>query len=257
MRVLNSPSSDEWVQLKRSFFAPAIFVAIIWLVKFAEFVFQTSFHTWGVLPGEWSGLVGIFTSPFIHGSLEHLASNSIPMLVLFTGAIYFYRGIAFTVFFWIMLMSGLGVWLFGNYSDINNPYHIGASGVIYGLVTFLFFSGVLRKSKRLLAISMLVLFFYGGLVWGILPHRPNVSWEGHLFGAVAGILCAIWFREEGPQRDHVYDWEDEEEDDDFDDDEFLYRLGKPQGDPPKPSNGTAKIRYLYRPNPNRDRDQQS
>ena len=251
MRVIRD-STAEWKELKQSFFIPLIFIAVIWLVKAAELVFHTSFVTWGILPGEVSGLRGVLFSPFIHGDFGHLVSNTLPMFILFTGAIYFYRSIAYTVVFWITLISGLGVWFLGNYSGAVQSYHIGASGVIYGLVTFLFFSGILRKSKRLLAISMLVLFFYGGLVWGVLPYQPGISWEGHLFGAFAGIICAVWFRDEGPQQDKMYDWEDEDED--FDDEQFLRNLGKP-GDDERIANqnrGGAKIRYLYRPGNRQD-----
>jgi hypothetical protein len=105
----------------------------------------------------------------------------------------------------IWLFTGFWVWLLARESA-----HIGASGLIYGLVCFLFFSGILRKDTRLMAVSLLVTFLYGSMVWGILPIDQSISWESHLFGSVAGFFCAIYFRHEGPQRPKAQ-WEIDEE----------------------------------------------
>lgn len=139
--------------------------------------------------------------PFLHGDFEHLISNSIPLLILITGLVYFYKRLALKVIVWIWLLSGFWLWLGGRPS-----YHIGASAVIYGLTVFLFFSGVFRKDRRLMALSLLVVFLYGSLIWGILPIVEEHSWEGHLFGSCAGLLMALIYKSQGPQRPQ-YSWE--------------------------------------------------
>lgn len=209
-------------QLLHSLVFPVIFLVIIWLVKFAELATGTSFAFLGVYPRELYGLAGIVFSPLIHSDFEHLYANSVPILVLMTSLFYFYRKIAFKVFFLIYLFSGIWLWIAGRES-----YHIGASGLIYGLAAFLFVSGILRKSPQLLAITLMVTFLYGSIIWGIVPDfypEKNISWEGHLFGMIAGIALALYFRKSGPQR-KKYSWEIEEEmgldgDDDDDDDAY-------------------------------------
>jgi membrane associated rhomboid family serine protease len=106
---------------------------------------------------------------------------------------YFYRPVAFRVFFLTWIITGILVWLGGRSS-----YHIGASGLIYGFASFLFFSGIIRNNINLMAISLLVVFLYGGLVWGILPYDYKISWESHLFGALTGLALAITYRNYGP-----------------------------------------------------------
>ncbi len=159
----------------------------------------------GVYPRTPKGLHGVLLTPFVHADLKHLLSNSIPLLVLGTGVIYFYRNLSYKVFLIVWIASGICLWVAGRPS-----YHIGASGVVYGLASFLFFSGAIRRDPRLAAISLVVVFLYGGLIWGIFPIWPNISWEGHLFGGVAGLACALAYRHQGPKRP-VYSWELEEE----------------------------------------------
>ncbi|MBL0072016.1 MAG: rhomboid family intramembrane serine protease [Bacteroidetes bacterium] len=115
---------------------------------------------YGVLPRTLSGLKGVITSPFIHGDMKHLISNSLPLLVLLSGLFYFYKAMAYRVFAGIFLLGGIWLWIGGRES-----YHIGASGLVYGLTTFLFLSGVVRREARLMALSLLVVFLYGGMVW--------------------------------------------------------------------------------------------
>lgn len=186
-------------------FFPLLFVVILWTIKLAEITFGLSFARFGLYPRSLSGLMGIITSPLIHGSFNHLFSNSIPLIILGTIIFSFYRQISFQVFFWVYTMTGIWVW-----AAARDAYHIGASGLIYGFVSFLFFSGIFRKNKRLLALSMFVVFVYGGLVWGVFPIRMGVSWESHLLGSLAGLITAYHFRKEGPQPKR-YDWEDEQE----------------------------------------------
>jgi membrane associated rhomboid family serine protease len=155
---------------------------------------------------------------FIHGDIGHIASNSIPILVLGMMLFYFYKKIARGAFIWIWIVSGIWLWIGGRNNPLHNTYHIGASTLIYGLAAFLFFSGVFRKHVQLMFVSALVVFLYGSIMWGVFPLRPEMSWEGHLFGALAGVLVAYSFRNEGPKR-RVYEWEDESEEDD---DQTLY-----------------------------------
>ncbi len=184
---------------------PVSFVVLLWLVKSAELLFGISLHQFGIWPQSLSGLKGVIFAPFIHGSISHLASNSLPLLVLGFVLFYFYREIAIRVLIWGVIITGLWVWVFARSS-----YHIGASGVIYQLLGFLFVSGVLRKHPRLMAISLLVAFLYGSLIWGIFPIRVQMSWESHMMGLLAGALLAYFFRGHGPQRP-VYSWELEED----------------------------------------------
>jgi membrane associated rhomboid family serine protease len=142
----------------------------------------------------------------IHEDLKHLFNNSIPLFFLATAVFYFYSEVAFRVFIWTYILTGLFVWLAGR-----EAWHIGASGLIYGLASFLFFSGIIRRYFRLIALSLLVVFLYGSMVWGMMPELyKNVSWESHMLGFVSGIILSIWYRKEGPQKP-VYEWLEEEE----------------------------------------------
>ncbi|MCH8332232.1 MAG: rhomboid family intramembrane serine protease [Bacteroidetes bacterium] len=231
MHTEDNSGKLEWQRLKTALFIPVLFVALLWAIKLGELVFGLELGVFGIYPRTAHGLIGIVTSPLIHANLQdHLYLNSLPLIILWTGILYFYRKIAMNVFFWIYLISGIGVWIFAR-----NAYHIGASGLIYGLVAFIFFSGIIRKNASLLALSLFVTFIYGGLIWGVLPSDPTVSWEAHLFGAIAGIICAFYYRKMGPQRQR-YQWEFEDDDDD---DINLDELEKPQ-------EGKIKIRYLYK-----------
>jgi membrane associated rhomboid family serine protease len=195
---------EEKSLVRKSILYPFLFVALLWIIKILEVHFKWNLVNYGIRPRIAEGLPGIITGPFIHANYEHLISNSLPMLVVGTALIYFYREIAFRVIILIYLFTGFWVWIAARPDS-----HIGASGLIYGFVCFLFFSGIFRKDRRLLAISLLVTFLYGSLVWGILPVDQSISWESHLFGSIAGILCAIYFRKEGPQAP-VHVWEDED-----------------------------------------------
>ena len=128
-----------------------------------------------------------------------------PLIVLGTSLRFFYKEISKEVFFWSWLMSGLWLWSIGRPS-----FHIGASGLVYALASFLFFSGLIRKHTRLMAVSLVVVFLYGSLIWGIFPIKTHISWEGHLSGSIAGVLLAWWFREQGPPT-QKYQYEIEEE----------------------------------------------
>lgn len=182
---------------------------LLWIVKFVEISLDLNFYKFGIYPRRLSGLIGIITTPFVHSDLTHLISNSISILILTIGLFYFYRTIAYRVFLLVYLVTGLLIW-FG----ARNAYHIGASGLIYGIAGFLFISGIIRKNHQLATLSLIVAFLYGGIVWGIFPTpkiQRNISWESHLFGLITGIIIAFCFRKKGPQPDK-YEWEAEEED---------------------------------------------
>lgn len=192
---------------------PILFTLSIWLVFWFEIRFGFDFNYLGVEPHKWIGLRGIFFSPFIHESLKHVASNSVPLLVLSMALFYFYRKISWRVLGYGLLMTGFLTWCLGERYSV----HIGASGVIYCLAGFLVFKGIWSKNYRLIALSLIVVFFYGSLVWGTLPLKPGVSWEGHLSGLISGVILAlVYWKYKIPNR--KYDWEAphyEEEDDPF------------------------------------------
>lgn len=199
---------------KYSLLLPLIFVGILWLVKLTENLLNLDFTTFGILPLHPEGLPGIIFSPFIHGSYEHLMSNSIPFLILTFALLYFYRRLAYRIFFLIYILSGICVWLGGRES-----WHIGASGIVYGLASFLFFSGVFRKDANLLTIGIIVVFLYGSMFWGILPIKPEISWESHLWGSASGLMLAFYYRHQGPVRPTA-SWENETEEEDSPEDEW-------------------------------------
>lgn len=203
---------------KYSLLIPVLIVGLFWLVKVAENVLNLDLTTFGIYPLHTKGLPGIIFSPFIHSSYDHLLSNSLPFLILTFALLYFYRNLAYRIFLLIYLLSGICVWLGGRES-----WHIGASGIVYGLASFLFFSGVFRKDANLLTIGIIVVFLYGSMFWGIFPLKPEISWESHLWGAASGLMLAFYYRHQGPVRP-IASWENEPEDDDTDEIEFFEEM---------------------------------
>lgn len=185
---------------------PVIFVILIWIIHVAGIFLKIPLSIFGLKPGSLIGLTGILTSPLIHGSLDHLFSNTIPLLVLGYGLFSFYKTSSSRVFFLIYFLSGITVWIIGRPS-----YHIGASGIIYGMASFIFFSGIIRRDKRAIALSLLTTFLYGGMIWGILPIDRGISWEGHLAGGFWGFVLSIIFRKK--DKYIQYEWEEDDEDD--------------------------------------------
>jgi len=214
-------AATERRRLLLSMLIPFLLVSFMWLVKITEVLFETDFHFLGIFPRQFSSLTGIITSPFIHSGFRHLFNNTIPMFILGTALFYFYSQVSFRVLFWIMLLTGLAVWITGR-----PAWHIGASGIVYGLASFLFVSGIIRRHIPLMGLSLLVAFLYGEMVWGIFPgFRMDISWESHMLGAAAGLLLAVWYRAEGPQRPvPFYEKDDDNED------------GQPEENEPPPSN---------------------
>ncbi|MFC2151437.1 rhomboid family intramembrane serine protease [Bacteroidota bacterium] len=202
---------------KRFFYSlifPLLFLIVIWTVKTSEILLNLNFAFFGIFPLKAKGLIGILTAPLIHSDFEHLIANSVPILILGTGLFYFYNKVAYKVFFLSYLIANIWIW-FG----ARQAYHIGASGLVYSFASFLFVSGVIRKSIKLMAISLLVIFLYGSMIWGVLPIQPHISWESHLMGAIAGLVLAFYYRDQGPRR-KMYSWELEDEDEDDEEDKY-------------------------------------
>lgn len=197
---------------------PVFFVLIIWIVFWMQVRFFPIIKQGGINPLEIVGLKGVLFSPFIHGDLEHLYHNSIPLLILSMALFYFYRRIAWKVLLYGIVMSGLITWLIGRPAN-----HIGASGLIYVLVSFIFFKGIFARHYRLVALSMLVIFLYGSMIWYVFPVKEGMSWEGHLAGLITGLFFAIVFRRSVAQPER-YVWQ--EPDFNEDDDPFLKHFDK-------------------------------
>jgi membrane associated rhomboid family serine protease len=184
---------------------PLLFVLIMWVVFWIEIRFSLDFTSYGIHPGRVDGLRGVFFGPFIHGSLKHLFNNSIPMLVLGTALFYFYRPVRWQVLLIGLIVTGLITWIIGRPAN-----HIGASGIVYLLASFLFFKGIISKQYQLTALSFAVVFVYGSLLWYVFPSDPLISWEGHLSGFGVGVLLAFLMKSSTTVPTIKYDWEQDD-----------------------------------------------
>lgn len=232
--------------LRVSAIIPTILVAIMWLVKIIEVLFHLDFSFLGVKPVSLEGIPGIFLFHFIHGDWQHLFANTIPILVLGSALYYFYRPIANRILLILIFSVGLLTWC-----GARGGIHIGASGLVYGLTFFLMLSGFIRRNKRLIIISLVVVFLYGSLVWGLYPKyaiENNISWEGHLSGFVMGIVLAIFYKNEVvPLGDEDRNEDDDEiEDDENDSDDIDPETQKPYWDVPEPDKDELTVRYRFR-----------
>ena len=246
-------SQDEKRLLTSSLIIPTILVAIMWLVKIVETVFDLDFSFLGIKPISAEGLPGILLFHFIHGDWHHLFANTVPILVLGASLYYFYRPIANKILLILMFSTGLITWCMAR-----DGVHIGASGLVYGLTFFLMLSGFIRRDRKLIIISLIVVFLYGSIVWGLYPKyaiENNISWEGHLAGFIMGIVLAFYFRKEGPQREeHV--WEEDEDDSDTDSDSRSQNPDpnsqspapdtRPYWDVPEPDKDELTVVYRFR-----------
>jgi len=203
-------------KLLESFLVPLSFPAILWIVHSISVLLNIDFSNLGLLPRNWPGIIGVITAPLIHANYSHLISNTFPLIISGWVIFFFYNKISQLLFIFIYVVTGITVWLFAR-----EVYHIGASGIVYGFVSFLFFSGIFRKDNKSIALSLIITFLYGGMVWGILPGIKDVSWESHLFGALTGLIAAFIFRKIDPPK-KKYDWEDEPDDFNVDDLEVSY-----------------------------------
>lgn len=174
--------------LLNAFKVPIILVGILWIIHLWVVTFGVNVREYALVPRRVYGLWGIISSPLFHSDWGHLLNNTFPLL--FTGSImyYFYKKSALPSIFIIHLMTGLAVWLFGHHG-----YHIGASGVAYGMVSFIFWSGIFRREVEAIVLALIVVILYSGMIVGIFPDEPGISWESHLFGALMGLLTAILF----------------------------------------------------------------
>ena len=195
-------------RFRRTIIKVLAFVALLWGIEALDRGLGLQLHHLGVYPRDPGGLWGIAYAPLIHGSWGHLLSNSFALLILGVALLYGYPRAAVPVLLFVYLCSGACVWLFARSS-----FHFGASGLTHGMMFFIFASGILRHDRLSIALSMIVFFIYGGMVWSIFPQEPGISYESHFFGALAGLLAAFLFRGlDPPVPEKRYDWEDDDSD---------------------------------------------
>lgn len=229
---------------------PLVMLFAVWLVFWYQVRIDHSIKSFGIRPQKVEGLMGILTSPFLHGDINHLYNNSIPLFVLSLALFYFYKRIAWKVIVYGILLSGLLTWTIAKSGN-----HIGASGLIYVLVSFIFFKGIFAKHYRLIALSLMVVFLYGSLIWYVFPIKVGMSWQGHLGGLISGFIFALIFRKQIAKRER-YKWEDpdyDEESDPFmkhfdDNGNFIELEPEVDQDSNLESNEGVEIRYDYKEN---------
>ncbi len=205
-------TSNQFKFTKEVLGVPLTFIFVIWFVYWIEIHFSFNFTKAGIYPRSLSGLKGVLFSPFIHSDTNHLFNNSIPLFVLLSFLIYFYRSVYLKVLFLGGLLSGLLTWLIAR-----EAYHIGASGIVYLLFSFVFFSGIIKKQFQLVAVSLIVIFLYGSMVWYVFPIKEAVSWEGHLSGFLVGFIFSFIFKQKGIVKEQ-YEFKETDFDLLFDDD---------------------------------------
>jgi len=186
---------------------PLGFVGVIFVIHLLQAILNLDLRRLGVFPREVDGLPGILTGPLIHGSWEHLFSNSVSFIMLGAVLFWFYPRIALRSIIWLYLLSGFGIWISGQ----PNSYHIGASGIVYGMVSLVFWSGVFRRNVKSIVLALIILVMYAGFFEGIVPGKEGISWEGHLSGAIAGILLAFVYRRDVEEDEVVPEVEEEVE----------------------------------------------
>ena len=184
---------DTELQNKTSpFIVPTLFILLIWGIYAMEIKYGFNLNKYGIFPRKIEGLRGIVFTHFLHSNTGHLFNNSIPLFVLLSSLFYFYKDIAFKILIIGGLLTGLATWLIAR-----DSYHIGASGIVYLLFSFVFFSGIIRKHYRLVALSFIVIFLYGSMIWYVFPIKDGMSWEGHLSGFLVGLVLAFIYRKNG------------------------------------------------------------
>ncbi|SOC57923.1 Rhomboid family protein [Ornithinimicrobium cerasi] len=181
---MSRPGGSAWLQ---RVVPVLVLVGLMWLSELLDLLTPLRLDGYGIRPRDPDGLVGVVLSPFLHLGLGHLVANTSGLLVL--GALLAWT----TRHLWlvtagVVLLGGLGVWLLGG----PNTVVIGASGVVYGYAAFLAVYGFAARRLAPAMAGLFVVLVYGGLLWGVLPLREGVSWQGHLFGALAGVGLALW-----------------------------------------------------------------
>ncbi|ARV07669.1 rhomboid family intramembrane serine protease [Polaribacter sp. SA4-10] len=177
---------------KSVFLIPTIYIVSIWVIYWVEITFGYNFNKFGVFPRDLVGFRGVFLTHFIHSDANHVFNNSIPLFVLLVSLFYFYKDVAYKVLLFGGFLTGFITWLIARES-----FHIGASGIVYLLFSFVFFSGIIKKHYRLVALSLIIIFLYGSMIWYVLPIKDGMSWEGHLSGLVTGFFFAFIKRKKG------------------------------------------------------------
>ena len=209
MHIYSADAAHTGTERARANFRLAVkiasgFVALIWLIHLANWGLDVGPEPFGIRPREWAGLHGILFAPLLHGDFAHLIANSVPLVVLGTVMLHLYPNSSLKVLPAVYLGPGLAVWLFAR-----GGVHLGASGLVYGLVSYVLVAGLIRRDRRAIAASLLVCFMYGALAWGVLPIQPGVSWETHLAAALIGVALAIALRRLDIPPRARYTWEDE------------------------------------------------
>lgn len=184
------------VKLQTSVYAAFISIALIWIVHLVASMFSIELGSLGVLPRHISGLKGILFAPLIHADFQHLFYNSMPLVVLVGIISFFYRKVALKSIVMMYVLTGAAVWIFAR-----PVFHVGASGVVYALVSFVFFSGLFRRNVKSIILALIVTILYSGMVTGIFPNKDGISWESHLFGAIVGLYVAYFYKNEIEQDD--------------------------------------------------------
>jgi len=228
---------------------PTLLLGFIWVVFLIDGIFNLNLNAHGIYPRTFIGIQGVLFSPFLHGDLSHILNNSLPIFILTFALIYFYREVSLKVLVYGILISGGITWLIGRQS-----YHIGASGLIYVLVSFIFFKGFITKYYRLMALSFTVVVLYGGMVWYVFPDvDKTISWEGHLAGLLTGFVFALKFKTPDYVKDIQYPWE--KPDFNPEEDDFMKRFDENGNfvNPPKPEDietvseeiTQPELKYIY------------
>lgn len=226
-------------RLRRAFILSVAFAGLLWAVKITEVLFHLDLVQYGVYPHQPTGLRGILLAPLIHGSFSHVFANTAPVIILGTALLYGYPKSAKIVLPVVYLGSGTGVWLFAR-----SAYHIGASGLTFGMMFFIFTVGALRWDKRAIVLSMIVFFLYGSMIWGIFPMDPSISFESHFFGAVIGIVLAFILKNHDPlPPQKTYSWEHEADETAWQDsaEEDNERSAGPRGRGPDPQERRSPV----------------
>ena len=237
MKIYSIKPQSPLRPLINAAYIPAILIIIMIALQLFDSAFGVELNKWGVVPRTKIGLFGLITSPVLHASFSHLFSNIIPFFILSTLLIYTYRKIAYPVFILLWIWENALVWI-----SARDGNHIGASGMVYGLSAFLIFIGIMRRDIKSLAVSFVVIFLYGGLIWGLLPQLfpdKNISWEGHFWGLATGIALSFLYRKKGipPKQE-----ENEDENEDDSDGNEYWKTGI---DEEEPKNSTMKVKYYY------------
>lgn len=187
--------SQQFIWNSKYHVLPIILLMLMFCVYFFEIFWSKNYNHFGIIPNSLIGLRGVVFTPFLHSSFKHFISNAIPLYLFLIALQFFYASVSKAVLLSIWIFGGFLTWLIADHGT-----HIGASGLVYGLFGFLIFSGLFRSYKRLVALSFAIIFFYGSMVWYILPIKPGISWEGHLSSFVVGIICALVWRNKGPSK---------------------------------------------------------